>query len=186
MSYYLTCVKCGSNVLFIFKNGSLHCDECKSELGHHSVTVHRDDDIIGPFVGQFFVYSNFYMHPVTFGGLTYKSNEHAFQAAKTLHVGQREQIAYLPYPGDAKKYGRRLSLREDWEDVKFTVMEMLIRQKFSDKSYSVMKQLVDTGDRHMEEINTWSDRVWGTVNGKGENNLGKTLMKIRLELKLNK
>lgn len=42
---------------------------------------------------------------------------------------------------------------------------------------------LDTGNRHLEECNTWNDRYWGTVNGKGENNLGKILMRIRDELR---
>ena len=33
----------------------------------------------------------------------------------------------------------------------------------------------------LEEGNTWADRVWGKVNGIGENRLGLILMQIRNE-----
>ncbi len=33
------------------------------------------------------------------------------------------------------------------------------------------------------EGNTWRDTFWGIYEGKGENNLGKLLMKIREELR---
>ena len=31
----------------------------------------------------------------------------------------------------------------------------------------------------IEERNCWNDRYWGTVDGIGENNLGKILMSVR-------
>ena len=43
--------------------------------------------------------------------------------------------------------------------------------------------MIETGDEYLEEGNTWGDRIWGTVNGKGQNNLGKILMRVREELR---
>ena len=43
--------------------------------------------------------------------------------------------------------------------------------------------LLETGDAYLEEGNTWHDQFWGTVNGVGQNNLGKTLMTVREELR---
>ena len=42
--------------------------------------------------------------------------EHAFQAAKTLDIEKRMEIAALPTPGKAKRAGRELEIRKDWED----------------------------------------------------------------------
>ena len=42
--------------------------------------------------------------------------------------------------------------------------------------------LIATGDAYLEKENTWGDRVWGTVNGQGANNLGRILMDVRDEL----
>ena len=43
----------------------------------------------------------------------------------------------------------------------------------------LMDKLVYTGNRPLEEGNHWNDQYWGTVNGIGENKMGKILMKIR-------
>lgn len=40
-------------------------------------------------------------------------------------------------------------------------------------------------DGHLEEGNTHGDKVWGTVNGVGENRLGKILMRLREEFRGN-
>jgi predicted NAD-dependent protein-ADP-ribosyltransferase YbiA (DUF1768 family) len=42
--------------------------------------------------------------------------------------------------------------------------------------------LLATGTQEIVEGNTWGDTFWGQVNGKGQNKLGKLLMKIRDEL----
>ena len=45
------------------------------------------------------------------------------------------------------------------------------------------KLLLGTKDEELIEGNDWDDTFWGVCNGVGENHLGKTLMKIRDELK---
>lgn len=54
--------------------------------------------------------------------------------------------------------------------------------KFS-QNENLKARLLETGDKHLEEGNTWGDKIWGTVNGEGENNLGKILMRVRAELR---
>ena len=83
---------------------------------------------------------------------------------------------------DAKSEGRQLPLRADWETAKFVVMEEVVRDKFT-RNAELRQKLLDTGDAYLEEGNTWGDKIWGTVNGEGENRLGKILMKIREELR---
>ena len=46
----------------------------------------------------------------------------------------------------------------------------------------VREQLLVTGDVGPVEGNNWNDRFWGVCRGKGENQLGKILMKVRSEL----
>jgi predicted NAD-dependent protein-ADP-ribosyltransferase YbiA (DUF1768 family) len=60
-------------------------------------------------------------------------------------------------------------------------METLLRLKFSNPVYKV--QLLHTKDAHLEEGNDHGDMFWGTVEGQGQNNLGKLLMKIRNDLR---
>ena len=122
------------------------------------------------------------MSPVIFDGEVYPSVEHAYQAAKTLDVIARGLFRHtFSTPGEAKRAGRRLELRADWEEIKVSVMESLLRQKFCDARTGLGRQLVDTGDHELVEGNTWGDRFWG-VDGTGRNVLGKLLMQIRDDL----
>lgn len=51
------------------------------------------------------------------------------------------------------------------------------------RSYDDLKaKLLETGDAELVESNWWHDYFWGVCNGRGENHLGKILMKIRAEL----
>ena len=47
----------------------------------------------------------------------------------------------------------------------------------------LLDKLLATGDAELVEGNTWGDQVWGVCDGVGENHLGKTLMRIRSELR---
>ena len=75
--------------------------------------------MINEFRGKYYFLSNFYSSPVTYEGLTYLNNEAAFQSVKTF--SDRECFTNLD-PSSAKKLGRRVQLRSDWEDVKYNVM----------------------------------------------------------------
>ena len=86
-------------------------------------------------------------------------------------------------PAEAKSRGRQITLRPDWEEVKLGIMEEIVRVKFT-QNHALRQQLLDTGDRELREGNNWHDTFWGVDlrTGKGENHLGKILMKIRSEL----
>jgi N-glycosidase YbiA len=99
-------------------------------------------------------------------------------------------------PGDAKRMGRRLKLRPDWEEVKLAIMLDLLRLKFrpiilkprslgptlSTFQTSLAGRLIATGEAELIESNTWNDFFWGVCMGVGENHLGKLLMRVRKEL----
>lgn len=139
---------------------------------------------ITDFRNDYAFLSNFAYSPIDYEGEIYPTIEHAFQAAKTLNPEERRKVHEAASPGSAKRIGRRVTLRSDWEQVKLEIMLDILRQKFSNPE---MKQkLIDTGDAKLIEGNTWGDRSWGCVevDGKwvGKNNLGKLLMKVRAEL----
>jgi N-glycosidase YbiA len=136
-------------------------------------------DVLG-FFGEYRFLSNFHPSKVTYDGLDYSSVEHAYQAAKTLDPADRLSIREMQKCGEAKKFGQNVKLRPDWEQIKLSVMEELVKQKFKHKS--LKEKLLATGDAYLEETNYWSDSYWGVCNGKGENHLGKILMKVRDEL----
>lgn len=134
------------------------------------------------------VFSNFSAvpHGVTLDGVTYPTVEHAYQAAKTLDLEKRAVIRSLGKAGDAKKAGRKLKIRDDWEDVKVGVMRALLIQKFRPGSWEA-GQLLATRDEELIEVNTWGDRFWGECpRGMGENQLGKLLMEIRATLQVSR
>lgn len=139
--------------------------------------------MINEFKGKYFFLSNFYEAPVFYDGISYLNNEAAFQSAKTLDKSIRESFSMLN-PSLAKKRGRCINLRADWENVKYGIMYEICLAKFL-QNKDLQNKLIATGNEHLEEGNTWGDKVWGTVNGKGKNHLGKILMRIREELKDN-
>ena len=75
-------------------------------------------------------FSNFAPAKLTFndsllGHVTVPSVEHAFQGAKTLHPRERAQVYGAPTAKDAKRLGRKVELRTDWEDIKLDTMTWL-------------------------------------------------------------
>lgn len=136
--------------------------------------------MIDSFNGKYRFLSNFAPCKVQLDGIEYSSTESAYQAAKTLNPEGRRKIREAKTPGEAKKLGRTVYLREDWEEIKLDVMENLLRQKFNQHDFK--KALLNTEDEELVEKNNWGDTVWGVCKGKGQNHLGKLLMKIRKEL----
>jgi ribA/ribD-fused uncharacterized protein len=135
---------------------------------------------INNFSDEFHFLSNFYYCKVIYDGYEYPSSEHAYMCAKTNDPVWKDFIRNCRTPGQAKRAGRMVPLREDWETVKLEVMENILRAKFSVPSMREM--LLLTGDCELVEGNTWGDKFWGVCDGEGENHLGKLLMKIRAEL----
>jgi ribA/ribD-fused uncharacterized protein len=135
---------------------------------------------IAEFSGAFRFLSNFWPCKVVLDGEEYQSVEHAYQAAKTIKPEEREFIRESDTAGKAKRMGRHVTMREDWESVKVKTMLNLLRQKFRDGP--LMDKLVATGDAKLTEGNKWGDVFWGVCNGHGQNVLGKLLMQVRAEL----
>lgn len=134
------------------------------------------------FHGEYWWLSNFSESKVSYEGVEYPTVEHAYQAAKTLDKDRREKIRDADTPALAKKMGRKVVIRPDWEQVKLQVMEVLLRQKFA-AGTGLSRELVATGDGKLVEGNWWGDMYWGVCKGVGQNHLGELLMKIRNDLK---
>lgn len=136
---------------------------------------------IDDFKGEYAFLSNFYpcVDWIEYGGMTYPSVEHAYQAAKVSPL-LRAQFQ-VGTAAEAKKLGRTQKCRSDWDDVKLDIMEELLRCKFNSLGLALL--LINTRPQELIEGNWWGDTFWGVCRGKGENHLGKLLMKIRAELK---
>lgn len=117
-------------------------------------------------------------------GQVYANSEAAFQAQKTFSAKEQQQftIFRMHNPAEAKKRGRTLTLRPDWDVVKVRLMYEICMCKFL-QNPELRQALLETGDCILVEENTWGDSFWGTVNGHGENQLGQILMDVRAKLR---
>lgn len=134
--------------------------------------------MIESFRDDYFFLSNFYPVDIKIDGIVYPNAEAAFQAQKTMDVEERCKFSMLKNPVQAKRLGRKVKLRDDWEEVKVSIMTEIVSQKFLQNPY-LLEKLIATGNEELVEGNKWGDRFWGVCKGKGHNNLGKILMKIR-------
>lgn len=146
--------------------------------------------MINTFDGEFAFLSNFYEQKSRImdgWGNRYPTVEHAFQAMKTTERQKRSEIANAATPGKAKRLGRQVQLRPDWEEIKEDVMRACLRAKFSNPALG--EKLLATGDQWLEEGNTWHDNYWGVCQCercqdiRGRNRLGHLLMELREEMR---
>jgi len=135
---------------------------------------------IEEFQGEHRWLSNFWFVDLVFEGMLYPTVEHAYQAAKTFDGDARDRIANLATPGQAKREGAKLRLRDGWELDKRAIMMWIVRAKF--QNAELAKKLRATGDAELIEGNRWNDRYWGVCRGEGRNELGKILMEVREEI----
>lgn len=143
--------------------------------------------MISGFNGQYRFLSNYYPANVEFEGITYRTVEHAYQAAKSTDPVVRQQFLQVFSPGDAKRLGQHITKRHDWEDVKLSIMKRLLQKKFYDGQLATMLKM--TGEEELMEGNYWHDNFWGRCtcndcqhNSLGLNHLGLLLMEVRTEL----
>ena len=128
------------------------------------------------FDGDYDFLSNFYECNVTYDGIEYQSSEAAYQAQKCQSKEERYRFKDLT-PMKAKRLGRKVVMRTDWDDIKVDVMRKIVSAKF-DQNPDLKQKLLDTKDEELIEGNYWGDTFWG-VDKYGENHLGKILMEIR-------
>lgn len=144
---------------------------------------------ITEFKGKNRFLSNFYLSNIHYQGVDWLSVEHAYQAAKTHKGEEKVHIMLAPSCVAAKRLGKKVTLRMDWDSIKLSVMEEILRIKFSDPE--LRDKLMRTAPQQLIEGNWWGDRYWGACWNDsrdaapglwvGENHLGKLLMKIRDE-----
>lgn len=139
---------------------------------------------ISGFVGEYRFLSNFYPCHISFYNLQFTSVEAAFQAAKCQDVNQREKFCGLS-AAEAKRFGRTVALRSDWDQSNVKIMNSLLVRKFHENP-ELRERLIATGVAPLMESNTWHDDFWGncTCNRckciEGSNILGRILMDIRM------
>ncbi|WP_188197272.1 NADAR family protein [Nonomuraea sp. SYSU D8015] len=152
-------------------------------------------EVIDRFAGPYEALSNFARIPVTLHShleqrqITYPTAEHAFNAAKTLDPAERADIMAAATPGEAKRLGRRVTLRPGWDtSIRYTAMRTILTVKFAPDT-PAGRVLLGTGNALLIEGNTWHDQHWGdcrcgrnSCQEPGANWLGRMLMDRRAEL----
>lgn len=145
--------------------------------------------MIHGFDNKYSFLSNFYACQVEYEGITYPTSEHAFQAAKSLDPDIRKWIAAASTPGQAKRRGRSIELRSDWEEIKDQVMLDIVREKFKNEDMRArLLMTIGEGYDGFCEDNYWHDNYWGNCNCErcknieGKNMLGKILMDVANEI----
>ena len=146
------------------------------------------DEVIGFYPREFYPFDNFSSFKVEWNGYLFSSVEEAYQAASFMGSDEElvEKIKKSHSADEAQRiaYANRDKRREDWDDVKISIMEELLRLKIEQNPY-VKKKLLQTGDYMIVEDSP-KDDFWGWgSNRDGQNNLGKLWMKLREELKNN-
>ena len=126
--------------------------------------------------------SNFWSCSFSWRGKTWRTSEHAYQAAKCQLEEDIERIAAADTPSDAKSMGRYVQKLHEFESKKVDIMREILQAKFGQNS-SLAAKLVETGDEELIEANNWGDTFWGQVGGEGENWLGRLLMETRERLR---
>lgn len=142
--------------------------------------------VVTRFRGDYFFLSNFYEgEEFIYNGMKYTNAECAFQSQK--NPGKKHLFEGLR-PSDSKKLGRVVPIREDWENVKDSIMfEVCYAKFYQDKE--LQKLLLETGDKYLMEGNFHGDRYWGKTYSQrhgvwvGDNKLGIILMDVRTKLK---
>lgn len=111
-------------------------------------------------------------------GISYNTVENFYQAQKTLAVGRRLQMSKMN-PYDSKAWGKALTLRSDWNDIKDDVMKQGLEIKFSQPRFYNL--LANTGIYELVEGNHHGDMYWGVClkTKKGKNKLGQFITEIR-------
>lgn len=150
--------------------------------------MEKMDEVIGFYPREFYPFDNFSSFKVEWNGYLFSSVEEAYQAASFMGSDEElvEKIKKSHSADEAQRiaYANRDKRREDWDDVKISIMEELLRLKIEQNPY-VKKKLLQTGDYMIVEDSP-KDDFWGWgPNRDCQNNLGKLWMKLREELKNN-
>jgi ribA/ribD-fused uncharacterized protein len=133
-------------------------------------------------------FSNLYPRPIEFEGSIFATSEHAYQAGKASKPAVRDWILSAPTPSLAAMAAHGLYVWDvvpNWAQIKFDRMRAVLRAKF-EQHPDLKELLLSTGSARLVEagtVNNAVNRLWGEVEGKGQNMLGVMLMDLRTEFR---
>lgn len=137
---------------------------------------------------KYYEFTNFAPYSVTFRGKEYPTSEHLFQARKFLdhrpllaeHIrrgSDRPRFAFI----EARRFSPET--RTDWKENSIEIMDEILKLKFTQHA-KLRRLLLETGEKELIENARQYDDFWGNgADGKGRNELGKALMRLRTVLR---
>lgn len=136
------------------------------------------------FYDEYRYLSNFHVCEVKLDGKLYMSSEAAFMAEKTFNEYEKLWFVGDVTPSKAKRLGKEVTLRPDWEYYRVAAMMKVLIAKFT-QNQDLYDLLVSTDKYYLEETNNWKDEFWGVdfSSKVGYNMLGKCLMAVRDSIK---
>lgn len=132
-------------------------------------------------------FSNLYRRAIVFEGETFQTSEHAYQAGKARKPEVRRWLMDAPSPALLAMAAHGLyywDIAPGWSKFKFDRMRAVLAAKFIQHE-DLRALLLSTGTARLVESATEDNavnRLWGEVNGVGQNMLGTMLMELRTEL----
>jgi len=138
--------------------------------------------------------------PVLVNGVRVRTSEHLYQALKFPdHPNIQREILEEPSPmvakwianrkddKEKKKEGNKRKVRKDWESIQLEVMEFCLRVKliYHWMKFGGLLRSTEGKDIFEIEARKGTTPFWGVIEDemgfRGENHLGKLLMKLRSE-----
>lgn len=143
------------------------------------------EEFIGFYPREFYCLDNFSSFKVKYKGFIYPTVEHAYQASKFMKTDNElvKQIQECFSAHEAQKIAKanKDKQRSDWDEVKLSIMEDLLRLKLDQNPY-VKKKLLQTADYKIVEDSP-KDSYYGCGKQRnGLNQLGKLWMRLREEM----
>lgn len=132
-------------------------------------------------------FSNLYKRNIEFEGIVFPTAEHAYQAGKARKPAVRDWLMAAPTPSLLAMAAHGLyvwDIAPDWSKTKFDRMKRVLLAKYT-QHQDLRELLLSTGSARLVEsatVDNAVNRLWGEVNGKGQNKLGVLLMEVRAEL----
>lgn len=132
-------------------------------------------------------FSNLFRREIEFEGETFPTSEHAYQAGKARKPEVKAWLLAAPSPGLLAMAAHGLyywDVSPNWSQTKFDRMRRVLRAKFTQHE-DLQKLLLSTKEARLVEsatVDNTVNRLWGEVNGIGQNMLGVMLMELRAEL----
>lgn len=126
-------------------------------------------------------FSNWYSCPFKWNRITWANSEQALMSMKSFDKDYQKKIRKATNPADAKRLGRAVKLRQDWDQVKFNLMVEILFAKFSQHP-DLAEILLETGTQSIHE--DCNDPWWagGPNYPGGKDMLGRALMLVRKRL----